>query len=84
MDGIGMVYNIRPLFYKEKFNHIVQAKGRLQTWYKMCIQLASLGPETCFKISPHFSNSLKTKLVSYGENLHRNSIFKSMYTGIYL
>lgn len=35
----------------------------------MCIQLASLGPGTCFKIMPHFSNSRKTKFVSAGENL---------------
>lgn len=38
----------------------------------MCIQLAFLGPGTCFNITPHFSNSRKTKLVSPGENLHGN------------
>lgn len=37
----------------------------------MCIQLASPGPGTCFKITPHFSNSLRTKFVSAGENLPR-------------
>lgn len=42
----------------------------------MCIQLASLGPGTCFKITPHFSNSLKTKFVSAGENLQRTNTMR--------
>lgn len=44
----------------------------------MCIQLASLGPGTCFKITPHFSNSRKTRLVSPGENLETNSRISSV------
>ena len=49
----------------------------------MCNQLASLGPGTCFKISPHFSNSLKTMLVSPGENLQKKSIVKKTHIAIY-
>jgi len=38
-------------------------------WYKICIQFASLGPGTCLRTTPHFSNSRSTKLVSPGKNL---------------
>lgn len=42
----------------------------------MCIQLASLGPGTCFKMTPHFSNSRKTKFVSAAENLERTNTIR--------
>lgn len=50
---------------------------KLDTWQRMCIQLAFLGPGTCFSTTPHFSNSRKTKLVSPGENLSKQVFQKS-------
>ena len=67
----------RLLMSYERKPNLSNLKQKLKrTWYRMCIQLASLGPGTCFKITPHFSNSLKTKFVSDGENLEikKNSI----------
>ena len=47
------------------------------TWYKICTQLASLGPRTCFSITPNFSNSCSTKFVSPMENLKGNKDMNS-------
>ena len=40
------------------------------TWYNMWIQLPYLGPDWCLNITPHFSNSRRTRLVSPVENLY--------------